>query len=203
MADIFFEICLSFNLGTRKSRVRKSGKIQNFLLFFTLLFLYLPCFFPFLNRNDDVYIILEDLTQNYEKPCILDLKMGTRMYGDFAKPEKIASQRRKSQQSTSSRYALKNYFLCKQTTSCTNISFFRLGVRMCGSLWHNPRTGHSFKTDKYHGRDLVISEFEEEILNFFSDGSKLRKNIISNLLRQIQTLRSTISEMDSYRFYGR
>ena len=60
-------------------------------------------FLPFLNRNDDVYIILEDLTQNYEKPCILDLKMGTRMYGDFAKPEKIASQRRKSQQSTSSR----------------------------------------------------------------------------------------------------
>ena len=37
---------------------------------------------------------------------------------------------------------------------------------MCGSLWHNPRTGHSFKTDKYHGRELDISEFEEEILNF-------------------------------------
>ena len=32
------------------------------------------------------------------------------MYGDFAKPEKIASQRRKSQQSTSSRYALKIFF---------------------------------------------------------------------------------------------
>ena len=177
---------------------------------FKIFFYSSPCCFYtyhvsflFLNRNDDVYIILEDLTQNYEKPCILDLKMGTRMYGDFAKPEKIASQRRKSQQSTSSRYALKNYFLCKQTTSCTNISFFRLGVRMCGSLWHNPRTGHSFKTDKYHGRDLVISEFEEEILNFFSDGSKLRKDIISNVLRQIQTLRSTIAEMDSYRFYGR
>ena len=84
---------------------------------FKIFFYSSPCCFYtyhvsflFLNRNDDVYIILEDLTQNYEKPCILDLKMGTRMYGDFAKPEKIASQRRKSQQSTSSRYALKIFF---------------------------------------------------------------------------------------------
>ena len=78
-----------------------------------------PCVdgFIFRNADDVVYIILEDLTRNYEKPCILDLKMGTRMYGDNAAPPKIESQKRKSQQTTS----------------------LKSGVRMCGSLWYNPR----------------------------------------------------------------
>ena len=41
------------------------------------------------------YIVLENLTDGYKKPCVLDLKMGTRMWGDFATEAKIQSQRRK------------------------------------------------------------------------------------------------------------
>ena len=60
-----------------------------------------------LERENGKFLVLENLTKDSLKPCILDLKMGTRMYSDFASETKAKSQRRK----------------CSLTTSCS------LGVR--------------------------------------------------------------------------
>ena len=138
-------------------------------------------FFRNQESYNNEYIILEDLTGNYEKACILDLKMGTRMYKDSASPAKRESQDRK----------------------CRNSTSHKLGVRLCGSYWYNPRTGQTCKTDKYMGRTLNVLEFETAFLTFLSDGHKLRKTIMLELLRQIEELKISVASMETYRFYSR
>ena len=67
------------------------------------------------SSDDDIdgseYIVLENLTECYKKPCVLDLKMGTRMYGDFATETKRESQRRKCQKSTSAKLGVRFGFI--------------------------------------------------------------------------------------------
>lgn len=46
-------------------------------------------------------IVLEDLTFGMSQPCIMDMKIGRRLYDDDALPDKAARMMRKSASSTS------------------------------------------------------------------------------------------------------
>jgi hypothetical protein len=126
------------------------------------------------------FLLLGDLTYNIQRPCVLDLKMGTRQYGIYASKEKRDSQLRKCEKSTS-----KN-----------------LGVRVCGMQIYKSDQEKFIFQDKYYGRKLNPTSFKKTIVDYLDNGCQLNIQFIPPLVQKLRKLFDTVRTMNGYRFYS-
>ncbi|XP_042215524.1 inositol hexakisphosphate kinase 3-like isoform X1 [Homarus americanus] len=124
-------------------------------------------------------IMLENLTFKFRYPCVLDLKMGTRQYGDDA-PE----SKRKS-----------------QTAKAANTTTITLGVRLAGMQVYSKEKKRYHCKNKYYGQKLSEEGFKETLWQFLHNGHRLRLDIAELIISKLEELRAIISKLDSVRFF--
>uniref|UniRef100_A0AAF5DAT1 Kinase n=1 Tax=Strongyloides stercoralis TaxID=6248 RepID=A0AAF5DAT1_STRER len=129
------------------------------------------------SRNDKQFIFLEDIVSIYKKPCVVDLKMGTRQYGDHATAEKKASQTQKSESSTSG----------------------TLGVRIVGMQIWDRKEKKYYQVNKYEGREMTEYHFLETILHFFERAGQARRKV---LFEKLTGLKKVLLNAEGFRFYS-
>ncbi|XP_034249485.1 inositol hexakisphosphate kinase 3-like isoform X2 [Thrips palmi] len=125
------------------------------------------------------FILLENVASQFTYPCILDLKMGTRQYGDA---DTLAKKQSKMVKVVS-------------TTSA------KLGVRVGGMQVYQTTTGRFLCRNKLYGRSLSVSGFTQALCKFLHNGKRLRIDVLAPLIKRLEELLSVLHRQEAVRFY--
>ncbi|XP_026189691.1 uncharacterized protein LOC34619216 [Cyclospora cayetanensis] len=135
------------------------------------------------------HIVLEDLVFGFRKPCVLDIKMGTRQRTLGADAAKEQRQRLKSLQTTS--HAL-GFRLCG-CQAC---------VGACGLQYYNKKTDTLCYRDKYWGRKLTKEKVPQAIRQWFWNGASLYDDLIPCLMKKLKLFYRCVEKLKHYRFWS-
>uniref|UniRef100_S4RF06 Kinase n=1 Tax=Petromyzon marinus TaxID=7757 RepID=S4RF06_PETMA len=130
------------------------------------------------NSPNTVYLKLEDVTCKFNKPCIMDVKMGRQSYDPCASQEKVDYERAK-------------YPLMQE------IGFLVLGMRV-----YQPETNTDVVYDKFFGRSLEPDNLREGISKFFHNGHCLRLDALECVIQRLENIYTWFQQQRIWNFYS-
>lgn len=130
----------------------------------------------------DDYIILEDLTKKYSKPCIMDVKMGTQSFEPDATDEKKDKEAAKYPQQAD------------------------FGLRIVAMRVYNPSSTNAddngyIHYSKHYGRSLSTRPKLKEAFQTFV-GTEGTGESMSNILKQLGEIKAWFLKNDFFSFYS-
>jgi len=141
---------------------------------------FAPKFFGTQKKDEKTYIVMEDLTAPFKKPCIMDIKMGISSVGEDATPEKRESMRKKDE-------------------STTTVS---LGIRICGLRTYLPNKKEYIVKDKPWGKKVKENAMTESMGIFFNNGNLIRKEVVQAFLAKLKKIQEFFELQKNLRFYS-
>jgi len=128
-------------------------------------------------------IEISDLTYGYERPCVLDLKMGTQSFEGSTALGKKAKMR-----------------MVDNITGSTNS-----GVRVVGMSVYRPRTQRLQKMSKKNALKLAMMGYSlvPSLAFFLSDGKYLRKEIVDVFYAMVKELHDVFETQTEFNFVGK
>lgn len=73
---------------------------------------------------------------------------------------------------------------------------------LCDLQVYQSDLGQLMFMNKYHGRKLTLAGFKEALYQFFHNGRRLRRELLSPVLRRLQEMQAALEACESYRFYS-
>jgi hypothetical protein len=122
-------------------------------------------------------IVLEDLTQDFLRPCLVDFKMGQQTYEPNASCDKKSREERK--------YPYQS----------------EIGFRITGMKVWNSLSNSYDGFDKHFGRSVTPEQVLTAVAKFFFDGKSLLVSIIQSTLSQLKKILVWMEQQHEFRFY--
>lgn len=73
---------------------------------------------------------------------------------------------------------------------------------LCDLQVYQSDSGQLMFMNKYHGRKLTLAGFKEALYQFFHNGRRLRRELLSPVLRRLREMQAALEACESYRFYS-
>jgi len=122
-------------------------------------------------------IILDDLTSEYEKPCLIDIKMGKQTFEPTASEDKIARE-------------IKKYPYQEE-----------IGFRLTGlKVWEKVSESYNLY-DKHFGRSLIPEQVIPGLALYFYDGEEFRLDVIQSLIIKLEEILVWMKQQIHYKFF--
>jgi len=131
-------------------------------------------------KEDTHYVIIEDLTRKFKKPCILDIKMGTSSVGEDASPEKRELMHKKDM----------------GTTTCS------LGVRITAMKIYQADKQDYVSYGKDWGKNVTDANFLESLIVYFNNGKEIRRSLAPLFLEKLLKVQGWINSQTALRIYS-